>query len=102
MIVLVVVLLYLFDRMKRSNMQEQVRWRTCLIPLHEWSKNNNYASYQCIIRKMKHGRRYRIWFSSTDIEKTRNAIWNSGPSFALVNSITPFIDRMIHEVDTTA
>ena len=96
MIVLVVVLLYVFDRMKRRNTKES-SVESLLIPLHEWEEQN---SQHINALSEKH----------EELEEAKNVVQlhisdnrrrnlEQRAKLSLVNSITPFIDRMIHEVD---
>lgn len=96
MIVLVVVLLYVFDYMKRKKTQEY-SMDSLLEPLRKWNDCNDQS-----INELKE--------KKEEIEEERNAVrlhiadnkkrnLEQRAKVSLVNSITPFIDRMIHEVD---
>ncbi len=54
-------------------------------------------SYQKSMKKF--GMKLNVTWFSFIYQTTDDATWNSVPKLSLVNSITPFIDRMIHEVD---
>ena len=96
MIVLVVVLLYVFDRMKRRNTKES-SVESLLIPLHEWEEQN---MQHINLLSEKHDEleeaKNMVQLHISD-NKRRNL--EQRAKLSLVNSITPFIDRMIHEVD---
>ena len=96
MIVLVVVLLYVFDRMKRRNTKES-SVESLLIPLHEWEEQNmqhiNALSEKHeVLEEAKN-------MVQLHISDNRRRNLEQRAKLSLVNSITPFIDRMIHEVD---
>lgn len=96
MILLVVILLYVFDRMKRRRSKETTT-ETLLLPLQKWEKEN--------IRYINElSEKHEEILEARNMEqlhlsdnKRRNL--EQRAKVALVNSITPFIDRMIHEVD---
>lgn len=95
MIVLVIFLLYVFDRMKRkkskANDVEQL-----LQPLDEWNKDNNNNINQ--LRSEKEELEDRLNIAQLHIEENRKRNLEQRAKVSLVNSITPFIDRMSHEV----
>ena len=95
-IVLVVVLLYVFDRMKRRNTKD-TSVDSLLIPLHEWEiQNNQHINALAEKHEEIDEARNMVQLHISD-NKRRNL--EQRAKVALVNSITPFIDRMIHEVD---
>ena len=99
MILLVVLLLYVFDRMKRKRAKEATT-DTLLQPLQKWEKGNiqriNELSekYEEILEE-----RDMVQLHLSD-NKRRNL--EQRAKVSLVRSITPFIDRMIHEVSRLA
>ena len=95
-IVLVVVLLYVFDRMKRRNTKD-TSVDSLLIPLHEWEiQNSQHINALSEKHEEIDEARNMVQLHISD-NKRRNL--EQRAKVALVNSITPFIDRMIHEVD---
>lgn len=96
MIVLVVVLLYVFDRMKRRNTKES-SVESLLIPLHEWEElNMQHINLLSEKHEELEEAKNMVQLHISD-NKRRNL--EQRAKLSLVNSITPFIDRMIHEVD---
>ena len=96
MIVLVVVLLYVFDRMKRRNTKES-SVESLLIPLHEWEEQNmQHINLLSEKHEELEEAKNMVQLHISD-NKRRNL--EQRAKLSLVNSITPFIDRMIHEVD---
>ena len=96
MIVLVVVLLYVFDRMKRRNTKES-SVESLLIPLHEWEEQN-MQHINSLSEKHEELEEAKNMVQ-LHISDNRRRNLEQRAKLSLVNSITPFIDRMIHEVD---
>ena len=96
MIVLVVVLLYVFDRMKRRNTKES-SVESLLIPLHEWEEQNK-QHINSLSEKHEELEEAKNMVQ-LHISDNRRRNLEQRAKLSLVNSITPFIDRMIHEVD---
>ena len=96
MIVLVVVLLYVFDRMKRRNTKES-SVESLLIPLHEWGEQN-MQHINALSEKHEELEEAKNMVQ-LHISDNRRRNLEQRAKLSLVNSITPFIDRMIHEVD---
>ena len=95
-IVLVVVLLYVFDRMKRRNTKES-SVESLLIPLHEWEEQN-IQHINSLSEKHEELEEAKNMVQ-LHISDNRRRNLEQRAKLSLVNSITPFIDRMIHEVD---
>ena len=95
-IVLVVVLLYVFDRMKRRNTKES-SVESLLIPLHEWEEQNT-QHINALSEKHEELEEAKNMVQ-LHISDNRRRNLEQRAKLSLVNSITPFIDRMIHEVD---
>ena len=95
MILAVAALIYIFDRLRRrsdkKNSMEQL-----LQPLEEWRKKNKQEMQLLSDRYEEVNEHYAINLIHIRKNKRRN-LENRAKVF-LVNSITPFIDRMIHEV----
>ena len=96
MILLVVILLYLFDRMRRRKIQSKPL-SSLLEPLEQWKQRNTQYINDINERKEELDEEISIARLHLDDNKKRNL--EQRAKVSLVNSITPFIDRMIHEVD---
>ena len=96
MIVLVMILLYVFDRMKRRNTKES-SVESLLIPLHEWEEQNT-QHINALSEKHEELEEAKNMVQ-LHISDNRRRNLEQRAKLSLVNSITPFIDRMIHEVD---
>ena len=96
MIVLVVVLLYVFDLMKRKKMKNQ-SIDELLAPLREWSKNNTKKINE--LKDEQEEVQDNLNVTRLHIEENKKRNLEQRAKISLVNSITPFIDRMIHEVN---
>lgn len=96
MIVLVVVLLYVFDHMKRKKMKNQSMDKL-LAPLHEWSENNTKKINE--LKDKQEEVQDDLNVTRLHIEENKKRNLEQRAKISLVNSITPFIDRMIHEVN---
>ena len=95
-IILVIFLLYLFDCMKRRKARNN-SVEDLLIPLHEWEDDIKQAINALSERfEEVNEARNMVQFH---ISENRRRNMEQRAKVSLVNSITPFIDRMIHEVD---
>lgn len=95
-IILVIFLLYLFDCMKRRKARNN-SVEDLLVPLHEWEDDNKQAINALSERfEEVNEARNMVQFH---ISENRRRNMEQRAKVSLVNSITPFIDRMIHEVD---
>ena len=99
MIILVVVLLYVFDYMKRKKTQGN-SMDSLLVPLREWNDRNEQSIKELKEKKEEIEEERNIVRLHIADNKKRNL--EQRAKVSLVNSITPFIDRMIHEVDRLA
>lgn len=99
MILLVVILLYLFDRMRRRKIQSKPL-SSLLEPLEQWKQRNTQYINDINERKEELDEEISIARLHLDDNKKRNL--EQRAKVSLVISITPFIDRMIHEVDKLA
>lgn len=95
-IILVVFLLYLFDRMKRRKARNH-SVDDLLVPLHEW-EDDNKQTINALSDKYEEVNEARDMVQF-HISENRRRNMEQRAKVSLVNSITPFIDRMIHEVD---
>lgn len=96
MILLVVILLYLFDRMRRRKIQSKPL-SSLLEPLEQWKQRN--AQYINDINERKEELDEEISIARLHLDDNKKRNLEQRAKVSLVNSITPFIDRMIHEVD---
>lgn len=96
MILLVVILLYLFDRMRRRKIQSKPL-SSLLEPLEQWKQRN--AQYINDINERKEELDEEISIARLHLADNKKRNLEQRAKVSLVNSITPFIDRMIHEVD---
>lgn len=96
MIVLVVVLLYVFDHMKRKKMKNQSMDKL-LAPLREWNENNTKKINE--LKDKQEEVQDELNVTRLHIEENKKRNLEQRAKISLVNSITPFIDRMIHEVN---
>lgn len=99
MILLVVILLYLFDRMRRRKIQSKPL-SSLLEPLEQWKQRN--AQYINDINERKEELDEEISIARVHLDDNKKRNLEQRAKVSLVNSITPFIDRMIHEVDKLA
>lgn len=99
MILLVVILLYLFDRMRRRKIQSKPL-SSLLEPLEQWKQRN--AQYINDINERKEELDEEISIARLHLDDNKKRNLEQRAKVSLVNSITPFIDRMIHEVDKLA
>ncbi len=98
-IVLVVLLLLVFDRMRRRKDRENPVSKL-LEPLNEWREKNEQRINDLNERKEELGEAIEMArFHRLDNRKRH---LEQRAKIALVNSITPFIDRMVNEVNRLA
>lgn len=96
MILLVVILLYLFDRMRRRKIQSKP-FSSLLEPLEQWKQSN--TQYINDINEITEELNEEISIARVHLDDNKKRNLEQRAKVSLVNSITPFIDRMIHEVD---
>ena len=96
MIIIVILFLYLFDRMRRKNDQQNSE-NVLLQPLTEWKQLNQQKISEIEDNKEEIDEALQMARLHVSDNKRRNL--EQRAKVSLVNSITPFIDRMIHEVD---
>mgnify|MGYP002517432228 FL=1 len=96
MIALVVCLLYVFDRMRRRNVHRDSISKL-LEPLEQWKRGNELRISELNDKKEELDEELHMMLLHVADNKKRHL--EQRAKVALVNSITPFIDRMIHEVD---
>ena len=96
MIIIVILFLYLFDRMRRKNDQQNSE-DVLLQPLKEWKQLNQQKISEIEDDKEEIDEALQMARLHVSDNKRRNL--EQRAKVSLVNSITPFIDRMIHEVD---
>lgn len=99
MILLVVILLYLFDRMRRRKIQSKPL-SSLLEPLEQWKQRN--AQYINDINEITEELNEEISIARVHLDDNKKRNLEQRAKVSFVNSITPFIDRMIHEVDKLA
>ena len=99
MILLVVILLYLFDRMRRRKIQSKPL-SSLLEPLEQWKQRN--TQYINDINEITEELNEEISIARLHLDDNKKRNLEQRAKVSLVNSITPFIDRMIHEVDKLA
>lgn len=99
MILLVVILLYLFDRMRRRKIQSKPL-SSLLEPLEQWKQRN--TQYINDINEITEELDEEISIARLHLDDNKKRNLEQRAKVSLVNSITPFIDRMIHEVDKLA
>lgn len=99
MILLVVILLYLFDRMRRRKIQSKPL-SSLLEPLEQWKQRN--AQYINDINEITEELDEEISIARLHLDDNKKRNLEQRAKVSLVNSITPFIDRMIHEVNKLA
>lgn len=96
MIVVVIILLYLFDRMRRKKIQANPV-ASLLEPLEEWKLRN--AQYISEITEKREELDEELQMARLHLSDNKRRNLEQRAKVSLVHSITPFIDRMIHEVD---
>lgn len=96
MIVIVVFLLYIFDRMRRKRIQANPI-TNLLEPLEEWKQRN--ARYINEINDKQEELNEALQMARLHLSNNKRRNLEQRAKVSLVHSVTPFIDRMIHEVD---
>lgn len=96
MILLVILLLIVFDRMRVRNERQQPL-KNLLEPLKEWKNRND--EYVSAMREKREEIEEACQMRQLLIEKQLKRNLEQRAKVQLVNSIVPFIDRMIHEVN---
>lgn len=96
MIMLVVVLLYAFDRMRRRK-DKAISVDSLLKPLREWKDRNIQKVNELDEKKEEIDEALQVTKLHVEENKKRNL--EQRAKVSLVNSITPFIDRMVNEVN---
>ncbi len=99
MIALAVVLLFVFDRMRRRKDQETPMSKL-LEPLKEW-KEKNIQSINDLDERREEVEE-AVQMARLHLLDNRKRNLEQRAKVALVNSITPFIDRMVNEVNRLA
>ena len=99
MIAIVVALLYVFDRMRRRKAREN-SVEKLLMPLKEWSRHNILYNKEISEKKEEMQELQQVARLHLLDNKKRNL--EQRAKVSLVNSIMPFIDRMMHEVSCLA
>ncbi|EKC68476.1 two component system sensor histidine kinase, partial [human gut metagenome] len=87
---------YVFDHMKRKKMKNQ-SMDELLAPLREWSENNTKKINE--LKDKQEEVHDELNVTRLHIEENKKRNLEQRAKISLVNSITPFIDRMIHEVN---
>lgn len=95
MLILVCMLLLLFDRMRRRS-DARFSLSSLMQPLDEWKRSNNEHVAMVDERNEEVNEQIRISHLHVLSNKRRNL--EQRAKISLVNTVTPFIDRMIHEV----
>ena len=95
-IAVVILLLALFDRMRRKSDQRHP-FSALLEPLHQWSERNEQKMGELEEKREEIDEAYQMTLLHVSDNKRRHV--EQRAKIALVNSITPFIDRIIHEVE---
>lgn len=96
LIVVACILLYVFDRMRRRNDKDYSEEKL-LEPLHQWKNRNVLHLSDLSDRKEELDEQLAITQLHVEENKKRNL--EQRAKVSLVNSIMPFIDRMVNEVN---
>ena len=94
-IILIIILLLVFDHMRRKN-DRMFSLSNLLKPLEEWRQANDEhmedveEQYEEITEEIQIARMHLLNNKKLNLEQRAKV--------SLVNSVTPFIDRMIHEI----
>lgn len=96
MLILVCLLLLLFDRMRRRS-DAQFSLSSLMQPLDEWRKANN--EHVALVDEQNEEINEQIRISHLHVLSNKRRNLEQRAKISLVNTITPFIDRMIHEVN---
>lgn len=95
MIIFIIVLLWLFNHLRiNSNGEEQLK--QLLVPLREWQEHNNKKISE--LENKYDDINEAIAMNVMHIMKNKKQNLENRAKVSLVLSITPFIDRIIHEV----
>ena len=95
MIVAVVALLLLFDRLRRKADRKN-SIQTLLVPLQEWQRRNAQMMDELEDRFADINEAYAL--NVIHVANNKKLNLEQRAKISLVNSITPFIDRMLHEI----
>lgn len=95
MILVVVALLYVFDRMRRRN-DERFSLDTLLEPLQTWQKQNQTHNDE--VQERYEELQEKMNITRLHLQKNKRRNLEQRAKVQLVNSILPFIDRMVNEV----
>jgi signal transduction histidine kinase len=95
MIAVVLVLLYIFDRMRRRN-DEHFALDTLLEPLRTWQKKNE--EHHAEVQERYEELQEEMGITRLHLRKNKRRNLEQRAKVQLVNSILPFIDRMVNEV----
>jgi len=95
MILLVLLLLWLFTRMRHKE-NDREAWSSLLEPLQEW-KRRNEQSVSDLNDKYEEVDE-QLCLSRLHVVSNKRRYLEQRARVSLVNSVTPFIDRMSHEV----
>lgn len=95
-IVLVLFLLFLFDWLRRRNDRKN-DWQSFLTPLQEWQERNRQRMADLEERYEEARENYQYQTAILSQNKERHI--EQRAKVSLVNSVTPLIDRMLHEVN---
>lgn len=96
MIAVVVLFLYVFDRMRRKNdLKSSVD--VLLKPLQDWKKQNQQELRQYEERYEEVEEQQQV--ANIHLSDNKHRYLEQRAKVSLVNAIMPFIDRMMHEVD---
>ena len=96
MIVVVVLLLYIFDYLRRKKDQKE-SLLSLMDPLHKWKKDNELFINKLNERQEEIDEHYSI--SKIHYQDNKRRYLENRAKVFLVNSVMPFIDRIIHEVN---
>ena len=94
-IALLVFLLWLFVHLHRRN-QKTDQMDSLLVPLRDWETSNQQASHD--LEEQNEELHERLAIGQLHLEDGQRLNVEQRAKVSLVNSITPFIDRILHEV----
>ena len=94
-IVLLIILLLLFDRMRRKN-DSRFSLETLLLPLQEWKMANDQRIKEA--ENEYEDIEEQIQLARLHVQKNKKLNVEQRAKINFVNTITPYIDRMVHEV----
>ena len=95
MLFLLCLLLLLFDRMRRKS-DAQFSLSSLMQPLDEWKRANN--EHVAMVDEKNEEINEQIHISQLHVLSNKRRNLEQRAKISLVNTITPFIDRIIHEV----